>query len=142
MSSLGSRLEATDRLERRRALRALLARPLVSSHAEPELFRLIVRHRGWLGEWLGDNPGWKLVVDPQSGFARLHRVTAAARGTHAASVAGRTFDKRRYVLVCLTLAVTTLAGAATGRQDTSGQRRYILAAGRRLPRTSASSPPT
>ena len=36
-------------------------------------------------------------------------------------------------LICLTLAVTTLAGAANDAQEAAGQRRYILATGRRLP---------
>lgn len=36
-------------------------------------------------------------------------------------------------LTCLTLAVTTLLGAAIDAQEAAGQRRYILAAGRRLP---------
>jgi DNA-binding beta-propeller fold protein YncE len=37
------------------------------------------------------------------------------------------------LLICLTLAITTLPGAAIDAQDAAGQRRYILAAGRRLP---------
>ena len=36
-------------------------------------------------------------------------------------------------LTCLTLAVTTLLGAAIDAQEAVGQRRYILATGRRLP---------
>ena len=36
-------------------------------------------------------------------------------------------------LTCLVLAVAILLGAATGAQDAVGKRRYILAAGRRLP---------
>ena len=36
-------------------------------------------------------------------------------------------------LTCLTLAVTTLLGAATVAQEAVGKRRYILATGRRLP---------
>src|SRR5687767_13547830 len=36
-------------------------------------------------------------------------------------------------LTCLTLAVTTLLGAAISAQEAVGQRRYILATGRRLP---------
>ena len=36
-------------------------------------------------------------------------------------------------LTCLTLAVTTLLGAATAAQEAVGQSRYILATGRRLP---------
>ena len=36
-------------------------------------------------------------------------------------------------LTCLALAVVTLLGAAVGAQEPAGQRRYILATGRRLP---------
>src|SRR4029450_10633287 len=39
----------------------------------------------------------------------------------------------RSSLTCLTLAVTILLGAAIDAQEAAGQRRYILATGRRLP---------
>ena len=39
----------------------------------------------------------------------------------------------RRLLTCLTLAVMTLLGSATVAQDAVGKRRYIVAAGRRLP---------
>jgi DNA-binding beta-propeller fold protein YncE len=39
----------------------------------------------------------------------------------------------RWFLTCLTLAVTTFPGPAIDAQETVGQRRYILATGRRLP---------
>jgi hypothetical protein len=38
-----------------------------------------------------------------------------------------------WFLACLTLAATTLLGAATVAQQAVGQSRYILATGRRLP---------
>lgn len=134
MSSLGLRLETTVRHERTTALRALLAHPLVTVDAP--VFALIVRHRAWLSEWLAENPGWKLVVDTEAGFARLHRVPAVARGTHVAEVDGRRFERRRYVLLCITLAAldriqsrqTTLAQLAQAvdelSRDTPGCQRF------------------
>ncbi len=110
MSSLGIRLETTNRAERTRALRGLWARPLITSDTDPDLFGLVVRHRAWLSAWLADNPGLKLVVQPQAGFARLHQIPACPRGTHPAEVRGRTFDRRRYVLLCLTLAALDRSG--------------------------------
>jgi uncharacterized protein (TIGR02678 family) len=96
-------------------LRGLWQQPLVTSTSDPELLQLIVRHRPWLTDWLADHPGLKLVVDPRAGFARLHLIPAAARGTHPAEIRGRTFDRRRYVLLCLSLA----ALARFGRSQTT-----------------------
>lgn len=120
-STLGSRLRTVDAEERVTGVRALLTRPLLLAGVDEEGYRAVVRQRGWLQRWFADHTGWRLDVEPRAGFARLHRVPARADATRPARVPGRarTFDRRRYVLLCLTLAAldespvqTTLARLA------------------------------
>lgn len=103
--SLGSLLDESLALERRTALRRLLRSPLLSRRQGGENLRLIVRHRDWLANWFAQHAGWTLIVDAASGFARLHKVSARLEPWRPAEPAGRLpFDRRRYVLLCLTLA--------------------------------------
>jgi len=104
--------EASRAAERRRALRALLASPLVFSRRDPETFAAIVRHRAELARWFADLAGWTLVVDPAAGHARLFKRAARRDTTRPARAPGRgAFDRRRYTLLCLTLAALDRAGA-------------------------------
>jgi uncharacterized protein (TIGR02678 family) len=114
MSSLATRLEDAQRAERTAALRYLLRHPLVCEREHPEMFVTIVRHRHWLASWFAEQPSWKLVVEPAAGFARLHKVPARPDGSRPAQLAGRPpFDRRRYVLLCLTLAALEECGTQT-----------------------------
>lgn len=114
MSLLGTTLQAVQQAERRTALRQLLRRPLTRAHEAPDVFPAIVRHRDWLARWFAEQPGWKLVVHPSGGFARLYKIPAGAEATRPARVPGRPgFDRRRYVLLCLTLAALDEAAAQT-----------------------------
>src|SRR5688572_7665989 len=113
MSPLSTTLEMTRRAERQAALRQLLRHPLTLAADAPEVFAAIVRHRGWLTDWLSEQPGWKLVVNAPAGFARLHKVPAESDATHPARCAGRPFDRRRYVLLCLVLAALDECSAQT-----------------------------
>ncbi len=113
MSGLGSLLESERKAERAAAARALLASPLLLADRDADAFAAIVRHREWLSRWFADNPGWKLAVDVASGFARLHKIPPRADSTRGASVAGRPFDRRRYVLFCMTLSVLDECGRQT-----------------------------
>jgi len=91
--------------ERRQALRALLARPLLLAEREPELFALVVRHRAELVRWFGENAGWTLVVDAGARHARLLKRAARPDPTRPARAPGRRpFDRRRYVILALALA--------------------------------------
>lgn len=120
MTELTSALDSRARTERRTALRALLVRPLTLARDDADLFAAIVRHRDWLARWFAENPAWRLVVDPSRGFARLHKVPARLDATRPARLQGKpAFDRRRYVLLCWTLAAlddcrsqTTLARLA------------------------------
>ncbi|WP_370943881.1 TIGR02678 family protein [Amycolatopsis sp. cg5] len=99
-------------LQRRKAMRALLAKPLLTSGADDEALRLVRRHASDLRDWLATETGWRLIVDAES--ARLFKTTAAsADGTHPASDGkGKPpFGRRRYVLLCLALAVLERADA-------------------------------
>jgi uncharacterized protein (TIGR02678 family) len=98
--------------QRRTALRALLAKPLLTAGADDEVLRLVRRHAVDLREWLAAETGWRLVVDAES--ARLFKTVANSDdGTHPAREGrGRpAFGRRRYVLACLALSVLERADA-------------------------------
>jgi uncharacterized protein (TIGR02678 family) len=106
--------EAARAAEKRRALRALLSRPLLVGQHEPEAFAAAVRHRAELARWFADLPGWTLAVEPAAGYARLFKRPARRDPTRPARAPGKPpFDRRRYVLLCLTLAALDRAGAQT-----------------------------
>lgn len=98
-------LEQQQADERRRALRALLRRPLLTAQADPEAYRLVRRHQRDLRTWLEREAGWRLEVGAE--VARLRKEPAdTLDGTRpAVDVRARTpFSVRRYVLACLALA--------------------------------------
>ncbi len=97
--------------QRRSALRALLAKPLLTAGADDEVLRLVRRHAADLRDWLAAETGWRLVVDAES--ARLFKTVGHEDGTHPAREGrGRpAFGRRRYVLACLAMAVLERADA-------------------------------
>jgi uncharacterized protein (TIGR02678 family) len=98
-------LEQQEADERRRALRALLRRPLLTAQTDPEAYRLVRRHQRELRSWLEREAGWRLEVGAE--VARLRKEPAdTLDGTRPAiDVRARTpFSVRRYVLACLALA--------------------------------------
>jgi len=111
--------------ERSRAVRLLLGRPWLHADSDPDGFRLVVRHHGWLAEWFETACGWRLDVDAAAGFARLAKRCAQrgdTRPLRRTRGSGQPFDRRRYQILCLVCAelvrhpVTTvglLAGAIT-----------------------------
>lgn len=104
-------LEDREAEGRARALRALLMRPVLRAQTDGELFRLARRHADRLREWFERETGWRLAVESQT--VRLC-VSYAPEGPTATALAGRhpararkgdpAFTRRRYVLLCLTLA--------------------------------------
>lgn len=111
-SGIVAALASRDAEERSRVLRALLQRPLLHARTDGELFRLARRHADALREWLSRETGWRLHVDAQT--VRLvaayipHGPTAVAIAERHPARARRNdppFTRRRYVLLCLTLAV-------------------------------------
>lgn len=106
--ALGAVLDRAADRERRDAVRHLLAHPLTGQREDPHLWTSIVRHRRALVDWFAEHTGWQLVVDESGGFARLHKVPGhrdATRPARAPTSSARPFDRRRYTLLCLVLAV-------------------------------------
>ncbi|WP_435108642.1 TIGR02678 family protein [Nocardiopsis synnemataformans] len=101
--------------ELHRAARALLRQPLLRASAHPREFRQVRDHALELRQWFDRNTGWRLHVDAET--ARLRKVPGdPGDATHPAREEGRgrlAFDRRRYVLLCLSLAVLERAEAQT-----------------------------
>ncbi|MGW1885703.1 TIGR02678 family protein [Streptomyces sp. NPDC001970] len=90
-----------------KAGRALLKEPLITAggpHADE--FRLVRQHAAELREWFERNTGWTLQTDAEA--VRLRKTPGTlSDATHPACEASRAalpFTRRRYVLLCLTLA--------------------------------------
>lgn len=113
--SVEERLDAVNATERQTAFRALLRQPMLGARGETaEVFALVRRHADWLRQWLADHCGWRLHVDSE--FARLLKTPPdVADGTRSAieSKAGTSFNRRRYVLLCLALATLERADRQT-----------------------------
>ncbi len=107
-SNLGVVLDRAADRERRDAVRHLLARPMTGQREDAQAWAAIVRHRRALVDWFAEHTGWQLVVDESGGLARLHKVPARdddTRPARAPTSSARPFDRRRYSLLCLVLAV-------------------------------------
>lgn len=112
MTSLGSALEEILALERRRASRALLTRPvLVAGSRFDAEFRLVRKHAAFLREWFETNTGWWLSDD--IAVARLHKRVDGDDATRGLPDAGQPFSRRRYVLFALSLSVLERSGVQT-----------------------------
>lgn len=105
MDELSDTLTRQRHEEQRRALRALLARPLIRS--DDSAFALVRRHSSMLRDWLARETGWHLQSERD--FVRLHKRPADFTDATRPAVVGRgtqrkTFSRRRYALFCLLLA--------------------------------------
>lgn len=99
--------------QRQAAMRALLAKPLLTAEHDGDDLVAVRRHLSYLREWLSRETGWRLHADPET--ARLF-VTAATTSDATHPARGRSkevFGRRRYVLLCLALAVLERADAQT-----------------------------
>ncbi len=104
---------AEEQAQRRTALRALLAKPLLVADTDGETLVLVRRHLPELREWLNRETGWRLVADSET--ARLFKTVPElsdashpARGSHQ-----EPFGRRRYVTLCLALSALARADAQT-----------------------------
>lgn len=124
--------------ERRRALRALLRRPLLPAAGETaEEYILVRRHSEWLQHWFMKFPAWSLHVDKE--VARLRKIPADLHDDTRPSIdrmSGTSFSKRRYALLCLALAAlersdrqTTLGRLAQTIMDLAAADRDLQAVG-------------
>lgn len=96
-----------ERDERRNVLRSLLLSPLITKQQRPDLFKLILKHKDFVSNWYMRNLGWSLSVFPQDGFARLFKVSSKPDSSRGALTERNStvFNVRRYVLMCISLAV-------------------------------------
>lgn len=106
-------IPAEDQAQRRTALRALLAKPLLVADTDGEVLVLIRRHLTELREWLNRETGWRLVADSET--ARLFKtVTTLSDASHPARGHNKEpFGRRRYVTLCLALSALARADAQT-----------------------------
>jgi len=115
----GIALDDVQMDERRRALRAILTKPLLiaDNPADATDFARVRRFAEDLREWLSRHAGWSLDITPE--FARLRKTPADLRDDTRPAIDGRgePFTRRRYVLLCLILAVL----ARSERQTTLGR---------------------
>jgi uncharacterized protein (TIGR02678 family) len=100
-------LEGQRAADLQRAARALLKEPLLTADGPyADEFRLVRRHAAELRDWFGRNVGWTLRTDADA--ARLRKTPGvlgdATHPAREASRGGLPFTRRRYVLLCLTLA--------------------------------------
>lgn len=109
---LGGALDQSVVQERRKALRALLRRPLLTVDADD--FPLVRRHLEWLRDWLSRHAGWRLHFDGE--IARLYKTpplpddpTRPARDPKT----GQEFSRRRYVFWCLAVLALERADRQT-----------------------------
>ena len=103
-----------DPAEFRAAARALLAEPLTQRSGPA--FPLVRKHRKELARWFADELGYRLDATRPS-VARLAKVPGPGhRPRGLATRSGRTFDGRRYALICLVMASAEGAGEFTSLQ--------------------------
>lgn len=107
MSRPGNQLARQEREEIARAIRLLLRHPLISVHLDPAGFDLVRKRRQPLTKWFDYYCGWRLVVEPRHGYARLVKVrgdVGASRPARRPRGSRAPFDRRRYTLFCLACA--------------------------------------
>jgi uncharacterized protein (TIGR02678 family) len=106
-------IPAEEQAQRRAALRALLAKPLLVADADSETLVLVRRHLAELRQWLNRETGWRLVADSET--ARLFKTaTALSDASHPARGHNKEpFGRRRYVTLCLALSALARADAQT-----------------------------
>jgi uncharacterized protein (TIGR02678 family) len=104
---------AEEQAQFRTALRALLAKPLLTADTDAAELVLVRRHLTDLRDWLSRETGWRLVADSEA--ARLFK-TATELDDASHPARGHTrepFGRRRYVILCLALSVLARADAQT-----------------------------
>jgi uncharacterized protein (TIGR02678 family) len=106
-------IPAEAQAQRRAALRALLARPLLIADTDGETLVLVRRHLTELRDWLNRETGWRLAADSET--ARLFK-TATTLSDASHPVRGHNkepFSRRRYVTLCLALSALARADTQT-----------------------------
>jgi uncharacterized protein (TIGR02678 family) len=116
VSNLANQLVIAEQEEVARGVRLLLATPLISETASPDVFDLVRRRREPIAKWFDYYCGWSLLVEPRLGYVRLAKVRSQADPSRPArrSRSGKApFDRRRYTLLCLVAAELLAAPVTT-----------------------------
>lgn len=106
LAALQTMINAQERDERQRAVRALLSQPLLSpAGPTSEAFTLVQKHRDWLRPWFAHHAGWQLMLDSEAARlikrpAKLDDATRPCREPNS----GAALSRRAYVILCLALA--------------------------------------
>ena len=103
---ISSSLQAQTVHERRRAIAALLRRPLLTPGEKGASdFMLVRRHAAWLREWFTRHCQWTLHVESE--LARLRKTPGDFNDSTRPLLDSKEqpFTRRRYVVLCLALAV-------------------------------------
>ena len=103
--TISSSLNAQTIHERRRAIAALLRRPLLTPGEEGGVdFMLVRRHAVWLREWFTRYCQWTLHVESE--LARLRKTPGDLNDSTRPllDTKEQPFTRRRYVVLCLALA--------------------------------------
>lgn len=119
VATLGQRSEEDSVVERRKAVRTLISRPLLCAGGDHgEDFVGVRRHADYLRAFFSKHLGWTLEVDSE--LARLRKLPAdlsdATRPARDVNT-DAPFSRRRYVLFCLALCALERAE----RQTTLGR---------------------
>jgi uncharacterized protein (TIGR02678 family) len=107
MSGLGNQLDRIEAEETSRAIRLLLAHPLLTVGADPSGFDLVRRRRDALARWFDEHCGWRVVVAARDGYARLLKIRPeidATRPLRRDRSTRAAFDRRRYTLLAIACA--------------------------------------
>jgi uncharacterized protein (TIGR02678 family) len=117
-------IPAEVQAQRRAALRALLAKPLLVAETDGEALVLVRRHLPGLRDWLNRETGWRLIADSET--ARLFKTAPElSDASHPARGHNKErFGRRRYVTLCLALSALARDDARQPcRRRANGRRR-------------------
>lgn len=115
-SRLGSTQDREAADDAARAIRMLLAEPLITAEADPNGYELVRKRRERLMQYFDNACGWKLIVDTRSRYARLVKVVDqpdVSRPARRRRSSKAPFDRRRYTLLCVICAELLTASATT-----------------------------
>jgi uncharacterized protein (TIGR02678 family) len=104
---LTNQLVIAEKEDIARGIRVLLATPLLTVVNRPADFDLVRRRREPLTRWFDYFCGWRLIVEPRAGYARLgkvRRTVDASRPARRRRSGAAPFDRRRYTLLCVVAA--------------------------------------
>ena len=115
LAALQLTINAQERDERQRAVRALLSQPLLFPNGPTsDAFTLVQKHREWLRPWFAHHADWQLLLDSEAARlikrpAKLNDATRPCREPNS----GTSLSRRAYVILCLALASLVRADRQT-----------------------------